>query len=89
MVCAIRDHHDRAVFAEVLDTLRERRPELYERDAPYYLDWRIGDALATGDLAPLPELGAALAATAARIWTPSTSRWIGWPTMVSLRSLRG
>jgi hypothetical protein len=64
MVCAIRDNHDRAIFAEALDMLREQRPELYERDAPYYLDWRIGDALATGDLAALPELGAALAATA-------------------------
>lgn len=64
MVCAIRDNHDRAVFAEALDALREQRPELYERDAPYYLDWKIGDALATGDLAVLPELTAALAATA-------------------------
>jgi hypothetical protein len=66
MICGIRDHHDRAIFAEALDALHELRPELYERDAPAYLDWRIGDALATGDLAPLPELTSALAATAGR-----------------------
>jgi hypothetical protein len=66
MVCAIRDHHDRATFADALDTLRSRRPELYQHDAPYYLDWRIGDALATGDLTVLPELGAALAETAGK-----------------------
>src|SRR5689334_13915973 len=33
MVCAIRDNHDRATFAEAIDTLREQRPELYQRDA--------------------------------------------------------
>jgi hypothetical protein len=64
MICAIRDHHDRATFAEALDTLRRQRPGLYEHDAPYYLDWRIGDALASGDLAALSQLGAALAAAA-------------------------
>jgi hypothetical protein len=38
MVCAIRDHHDRVVFARALDALCEQQPELYEHDAPYYLD---------------------------------------------------
>ena len=66
MVCAIRDNHDRATFAEALDTLCEQRPELYQRDAPYYLDWRIGDALATGDLTALPELADAIAQTAGK-----------------------
>jgi hypothetical protein len=66
MVCAIRDHHDRAIFAKTIDTLREQRPELYERDAPYYLDWRIGDALASGNLAALSELGSAIAETAGK-----------------------
>jgi hypothetical protein len=66
MVCTLRDNHDRATFAEALDTLHEQRPELYRRDAPYYLDWRIGDALAAGDLAALPELGSAIAETAGK-----------------------
>src|SRR6266545_2690902 len=66
MICAIRDNHDRATFAEALDTLREQRPELYERDAPYYLDWRIADALAIGDLSHLADLAAALAETAGK-----------------------
>src|SRR6185437_11987293 len=38
----------------------------YQHDASYYLDWRIADALAKGDLAALPELGAALAETAGK-----------------------
>lgn len=66
MLCAIRDHHDHATFAAALDALRDQRPELYEHDASYYLDWQIGDALADGNLAALPELSAALAATAGR-----------------------
>jgi hypothetical protein len=66
MVCKIRDNHDRATFTEALDTLQDQRPELYQHDASYYLDWRIGDALAKGDLAALPELGAALAETAGK-----------------------
>ncbi|HEX5691678.1 MAG TPA: SEC-C metal-binding domain-containing protein, partial [Roseiflexaceae bacterium] len=66
MICAIRDHHDRAVFADALDTLHEQRPELYEHDASYYLDWRIGDALASGDMAALPELVDAIALTAGK-----------------------
>jgi SEC-C motif len=66
MICAIRDNHDRAVFADALDMLHEQRPELYEHDAPYYLDWRIVDALATGNLAALLGLGAAIAETAGK-----------------------
>src|SRR5262249_24430243 len=63
MVCTIRDHQDRATFAEALDMLHEQRPELYQHDAPYYLDWKIGDALATGGLAALVELGSAITET--------------------------
>jgi hypothetical protein len=66
MVCAIRDHHDRAVFAEALDSLQTQRPELYQHDASYYLDWQIADALATGNQPGLPALGAALAETAGK-----------------------
>jgi len=66
MVCTIRDHHDRAAFVEAIDALGDQRPELYERDAPYYLDWQIADALATGDLSGLPDLAAALAETAGK-----------------------
>jgi SEC-C motif len=66
MLCAIRDHHDRVIFADALDALRAQRPELYQHDASYYLDWQIADALATGDLSSLPALGLALAATAGK-----------------------
>jgi hypothetical protein len=66
MICAFRDNHDRAIFAEALDMLREQRPELYQHDAAYYLDWQIADALAAGNQAVLPELGAALAETAGK-----------------------
>jgi hypothetical protein len=66
MICTFRDNHDRAVFAQALDMLREQRPELYEHDAPYYLDWCIGDALAAGNRSALPELSSAFAATAGK-----------------------
>ncbi|HEY3230223.1 MAG TPA: SEC-C metal-binding domain-containing protein [Roseiflexaceae bacterium] len=66
MVCAIRDNHDRATFADALDTLRAQRPELYQRDIPYYLDWQIADALASGDRSHLPDLAHALAETAGK-----------------------
>jgi hypothetical protein len=66
MICAIRDNHDRAVFAETLDMLREQRPELYQHNAAYYLEWQIADALVAGNQPVLPELGAALAETAGK-----------------------
>ena len=66
MICAFRDNHDCATFADALEMLREQRPELYEHDAAYYLDWQIGDALAAGKLSGLPELGAAIADTAGK-----------------------
>jgi hypothetical protein len=66
MICAIRDNHDRATFAEALDALSEQRPDLYQHDAEYYLGWRIADALAAGELSRLPELGAAMAEAAGK-----------------------
>ena len=66
MICAIRDHHDSSAFDEAIGALHAERPELYEHDAPYYLDWEITDALAAGNHAALPELGLAMAATAGK-----------------------
>jgi hypothetical protein len=66
MICSLRDHHSRAVFTQALDTLEQRRPDLYQHDLHYYLDWRIADALASGDLAALPKLGTELAAAAGK-----------------------
>jgi hypothetical protein len=39
---------ERARFGRMVETLTERRPELYEQDAPYYLSWQLLDALADG-----------------------------------------
>lgn len=39
---------DREQFGRLIQTLAERRPELYEHDAHYYLSWQLLDALADG-----------------------------------------
>jgi hypothetical protein len=66
MICAIRDHHDSSAFDEAIGALRAKRPELYEHDAPYYLDWEITDALVAGNHAALPGLALAIAARAGK-----------------------
>ena len=66
MLCQIQNHQDSATLMEALDALQTQRPELYEHDAQYYLDWRITDALMTGRLDHLPSLGLALAETAGK-----------------------
>lgn len=62
MICTIRDNHEHTVFAEALRMLQQRRPDLFAADAPYYLDWQLGDALVAGNHAALPALVAAIAA---------------------------
>lgn len=66
MICKIRDSGDQVGFVDVLDMLREQRPDLYQHDASYYLDWQIADAIRTGNLPSLPDLGAALADAAGK-----------------------
>lgn len=53
---AIRDHNSRESFAEALAALRQERPDLYEADKQYYLDWELGDALVSRDSAALARL---------------------------------
>jgi hypothetical protein len=66
MLMAIRDRHSIAAFHEALKALIEQRPDLYEHDAAYYLDWQIADALAAGYSDRLPELCRSLADTAGK-----------------------
>ena len=47
---------NRAIFAEDVERLRDRRPEVYDESAHFYLSWCVGDALAEGrqeDVSPL------------------------------------
>lgn len=53
-------------FDTLLEALRVRLPEVYARGAPYYLEWRIAHALATGSGGAIPALAGALAETAGR-----------------------
>jgi len=39
---------ERERFGRMVETLAERRPELYEQSAHYYLSWQLLDALADG-----------------------------------------
>jgi hypothetical protein len=56
----------RTRFAECIDALRERRPEVYDHEAHYYLSWRLKDALADGRQEVVPTLARELAALAGR-----------------------
>lgn len=53
-------------FVSLLESLRERLPEVYGQDAHYYLEWRIAHALATGQGGAIPALLDDLAETADR-----------------------
>src|SRR5262249_2555001 len=53
-------------FRELVDALRERRPEVYEQDARFYLSWFVLDALAENRLEAVAPLTRELAAQAGR-----------------------
>ncbi|MEJ5198963.1 MAG: SEC-C metal-binding domain-containing protein, partial [Anaerolineae bacterium] len=57
-------HDDRERFEALVAQLRQRLPEVYARDAHFYAEWRIANALATGQLDALPALADELADTA-------------------------
>jgi hypothetical protein len=38
---------EQARFAELVSALADRQPEVYQQSAPFYLSWRLQDALAT------------------------------------------
>ncbi len=53
-------------FAECVGALRERRPEVYDQGAHYYLSWGLVDALAEGRQEVVTSLARELAARAGR-----------------------
>ncbi len=53
-------------FAECVDALRERRPEVFDEGAHYYLSWCLQDALAESRHEVVPSLARALAPRAGR-----------------------
>ena len=55
-----------ARFAECVGALRERRPEVFDQSAHYYLSWCLRDALAEGRQEVVPSLARELAARAGR-----------------------
>jgi hypothetical protein len=57
---------DRMRFAECVNALRERQPEVYLEDAHYYLSWCLRDALAENRQEVIPSLAWELAARAGR-----------------------
>lgn len=58
-------HGERARFADLVGALVDRRPEVYQQSATYYLSWRLDDALAESPQDVLP-LARELAARAGR-----------------------
>ena len=42
------EHRERDRFDALVESLRERRPEVYAEEAHYFLNWRIANALAAG-----------------------------------------
>ncbi len=64
MLTQLRDEAGPTLWSTLVEELRAARPDLYAHSAPYYLEWQIADALAAGHLDRLPDLAAALAATA-------------------------
>jgi SEC-C motif len=53
-------------FAECVEALRERRPEVFDQGAHYYLSWRLLDALAESRHEDVPSLARELAPRAGR-----------------------
>ena len=56
----------RTRFAECVGALRERRPEVFDQGAHYYLSWCLLDALAEGRQEVVPSLARELAGRAGR-----------------------
>jgi hypothetical protein len=53
-------------FDTLVQTLRQRLPEVYDHDAHYYLAWRISRALCCGRVEVIPSLAREIAKTAGR-----------------------
>jgi len=60
------EHAERDRFDALVESLRERRPEVYAEEAHYCLDWRITNALATGRSEVVPALARELAPLAGK-----------------------
>ena len=60
------EHDERDRFDALVDMLREHLPEVYTQSAPYFLDWRITNALVTGRSDVLSSLANEIATTAGR-----------------------
>jgi hypothetical protein len=60
------EHGERPRFAELVAALRERRPEVYDEGAHFYLSWRLLDVLAEGPADAVRPLALDLAARAGR-----------------------
>jgi len=56
----------RVRFAELVESLRQRQPEVYQKEAHYFLSWMLLDALAESRLDVVPALARELAARAGR-----------------------
>jgi hypothetical protein len=56
----------RTRFAECVSALRERRPDVFNEGAHYYLSWCVADALAEGRQEVIPSLARELATRAGR-----------------------
>ena len=68
----------RTRFAECVDALRERRPELFDKSAQYYLSWCLLDALAESRPDAVPSLARELAPAPVVTSTFSTVPWMRW-----------
>ncbi len=56
-----RDPHARALYAELLERLRQEAPDLYRYDVPYYHENLINDAINEGRWEAIPDLLAGFA----------------------------
>jgi hypothetical protein len=63
---SLRGQGEHALAAALTDELRTARPDLYTASAPYYLEWQVADALATGRSDVLAALADDLAEAAGR-----------------------
>ena len=59
-------HGERERFDALVESLRDRRPEVYAGEAHYCLEWRITNALAAGRPEIIPALARALAPLAGK-----------------------
>lgn len=64
LLATLRENDERDMAEAMIGELRAARPDIYQSSAPYYLEWQIADALASGRRDLLPELAEAMADTA-------------------------